>query len=145
MIAIKTEGTAVISICYRAERLSDFTGWIPIFEASMDDEGNEVVHETPIPEPDDRPGFIAELHYTDASGFWYEYLPAPPPEVEPNEPPVAELDYNTEVQRLIAERYSLQDEIAILRQKEGKTAEWQEYYEYCEQCKAWARELCGLI
>ena len=145
MIAIKTEGTAVISICYRAERLSDLTGWIPIFEVSTDDEGNEVVHETSIPEPPEHPGFSPVLHYSDVAGFWYEYEPAPPPEPEPNEPPAVKLDYNTEVQRLIAERYSLQDEIAILRQKEGKTVEWQEYYEYCEQCKARARELCGML
>lgn len=41
---------------------------------------------------------------------------------------------------LIRERYSIDDEIAILRQKDTKADEFDAWYAYCEQCKAQAKE-----
>lgn len=49
--------------------------------------------------------------------------------------------YEERVVELIRERYSIDDEIAILRQKDTKQEEYQAWYAYCEQCKQEAREL----
>ena len=40
------------------------------------------------------------------------------------------------IEKLIEKRYSPKQEIAIIRQKDTKPAEYQEYYDYVEQCKA---------
>ena len=48
--------------------------------------------------------------------------------------------YEERVVELIRERYSVDDEIAILRQKDTKQEEYQEWYDYCEACKAQAKE-----
>lgn len=45
-------------------------------------------------------------------------------------------NYKREVERLIALKYDIYDELAIQRQKEEKPEEYQEYYDYVEQCKA---------
>lgn len=36
----------------------------------------------------------------------------------------------------IRERYSINDELALLRQKDTKTSEFQAYYQYVEECKS---------
>ena len=40
---------------------------------------------------------------------------------------------------LIRERYSIDDEIAILRQKDTKQDEYQAWYDFCESCKVQAK------
>lgn len=45
------------------------------------------------------------------------------------------IDYNEEVNNLIRAKYSLSEELAILRQRDEKPEEYQAYYDYCEQCK----------
>ena len=57
-----------------------------------------------------------------------------PPTTEPYEP-----TYEEKVEQLIREKYSVSDELAILRQRESKVEEFNEYYEFCEECKAYAR------
>lgn len=47
--------------------------------------------------------------------------------------------YEERVVELIRERYSIDDEIAILRQKDTKADEFDAWYAYCEQCKQEAR------
>ena len=47
--------------------------------------------------------------------------------------------YGQEVSRLIRERYSLDEEFAISRQRDTKPEEWAEFNAYCEQCKAEAK------
>ena len=63
---------------------------------------------------------------------WQEYVPAP---VEPYVP-----TYEERVEQLIRERYSLNQELAIQRQRETKVDEFNAYYEYCEECKTKAKE-----
>ena len=48
--------------------------------------------------------------------------------------------YEDKVDSLIRNRYSLSEELGILRQKDTKKAEYDAYFAYCEQCKAEARE-----
>ena len=47
--------------------------------------------------------------------------------------------YPNLVSRLIRERYSIDDEMAILRQRDEKPGEYQTYFAFCEGCKAKAR------
>lgn len=63
---------------------------------------------------------------------WQEYIPAP---VEPYVP-----TYEERVEQLIRERYSLNQELAIQRQRETKVDEFNAYYEYCEECKTKAKQ-----
>ena len=57
------------------------------------------------------------------------------PKAEPYVPTYAE-----KVEMLIRERYSVSDELALLRQRDSKTEEFAEYYAFCEECKTKARE-----
>lgn len=64
---------------------------------------------------------------------WQVYTP-PVPEKTSNE----EL-YRQRIVELIRERYSMDDEIAILRQRDSKIAEFNEYDAFAESCKVTAR------
>lgn len=45
-------------------------------------------------------------------------------------------DYDHLVNEEIRKRYTVSQEIAILRQKDEKPGEYEDYYAYCEACKA---------
>lgn len=65
------------------------------------------------------------------SDGWQEYIPAP---VEPYVP-----TYEERVEQLIREKYSVSQEFAIQRQRDTKPSEFEEYFAYCEECKAKAK------
>lgn len=48
--------------------------------------------------------------------------------------------YADRVSALIREKYSVNDELAISRQRYVKTQEFDDYYNFCERCKAKARK-----
>ena len=48
--------------------------------------------------------------------------------------------YSEKVVSLIREKYSLDEELAIQRQRDTKPDEFQEYFEYCEFCKKQIKE-----
>lgn len=48
--------------------------------------------------------------------------------------------YEKMVEMNIRKKYSLSQELAILRQRDSKPDEYKEYFEYCEECKAVARK-----
>ena len=50
------------------------------------------------------------------------------------------IPYDEAVQNEIHKKYTLDQEIATLRQKEEKPAEYAEYFAYCEQCKAYVKD-----
>lgn len=52
---------------------------------------------------------------------------------------VTDASYASIVAAMIAERYSVADELALHRQKDVKVAEFTEYSSYCEECKAIVR------
>ena len=60
---------------------------------------------------------------------------------EVDEMPVTmdEAAYKAAVERLIRERYTVADELGILRQRDTKPEEYAKYYVFAEQCKAQAR------
>ena len=48
--------------------------------------------------------------------------------------------YDEAVDTEIRKRYSVSQEFAILRQKDEKPEEYNAYYAYCEECKAFVKE-----
>ena len=54
---------------------------------------------------------------------------------------VHSIDYDTIVNAMVREKYPLDKELALHRQREIKTEEFQVYFDYCEECKRIAREL----
>lgn len=50
-----------------------------------------------------------------------------------------EEDYGNQVNDLIRRRYSLSEELSILRQKDEKPEEYRVYFAFCEECKAKAK------
>lgn len=49
--------------------------------------------------------------------------------------------YEAKVDELIRERYSLSEELSLLRQQTTKADEYQAYYDFCEECKQTAKEV----
>lgn len=47
--------------------------------------------------------------------------------------------YGQMVNELIRKKYSLSEELSILRKKDEKPEEWAEYNAYCEECKKQAK------
>lgn len=67
---------------------------------------------------------------------WEEYTP---PQPKPYVPTYDEL-YKQRIVELVHERYDIDDEFAILRQRESKPEQFAKYNEFVEQCKVEAHE-----
>ena len=67
---------------------------------------------------------------------WEEYTP---PQPKPYVPTYDEV-YKAKIVELVRAKYDVDDEFAILRQRESKSDQFEEYNEYVEDCKAPARE-----
>ena len=64
------------------------------------------------------------------------------PVVVPRPEPTAEekqAQYELLVDKYIREKYTLSQELAIIRQQATKSEEYQAYFAYCEECKAKAK------
>ena len=48
----------------------------------------------------------------------------------------AKIEYETKIVSLIRKKYNMNQELAILRQRDTKPEEFAEYHKYVEQCKA---------
>ena len=48
------------------------------------------------------------------------------------------------IEELIAQRYTIRQELSIQRQRDVKPLEYEEYNSYCEVCKSYAKELLGI-
>lgn len=55
------------------------------------------------------------------------------------------MKYENMIVNEIRKKYSLNQELAILRQRDSKFTEYQEYFEYVEQCKSKAKQFCNLV
>ena len=64
------------------------------------------------------------------------------PDPEPVEIKINEAEYPSFVAMKIHEKYSVDDELAILRQKDEKPEEYAEYFAFCEKVKS---EVRGMI
>lgn len=87
-----------------------------------------------IPSPEEIPGKIPVMYYRNGA-IVYEYEPIPEMPIE-EEHLIPEMTYEEQVVAKIRERYSINDELALLRQKDTKTSEFQAYYQYVEECKS---------
>ena len=54
-------------------------------------------------------------------------------------------NYGELVDSYIREKYSLSAELSILRQRDTKPEEFEEYNAYAEQCKVKAKEILGIL
>lgn len=64
------------------------------------------------------------------------------PIVVPRPEPTAgekQAQYERRVDELIRSRYTLSQELAIIRQQATKSEEYQAYFDYCEECKTKAK------
>lgn len=58
----------------------------------------------------------------------------------PNKVELIEKQYENKVSALIRKKYSLNAELAVLRQRDTKPEEYQAYNDYAEQCKALVKQ-----
>lgn len=71
----------------------------------------------------------------------YEYEAAPEATEDGTETSPAQMDYGETVNGLIRRKYTLSEELAILRQRDTKAEEFEAYNTYAESCKEEARLL----
>ena len=93
-----------------------------------------------IPSPEEIPGKIPVMYYRNGA-IVYEYEPIPEMPVE-EEQPIPEMTYEQQVVVKIRERYSVDDELAILRQRDTKPDEFDAYNAYAEACKMSVKSKC---
>lgn len=55
------------------------------------------------------------------------------------------ISYDEAVNNEIRKRYTESQEFSILRQKGEKSTEYQQYFDYCEQCKNFVKNKKGVI
>lgn len=85
-----------------------------------------------IPEPEQKEGYVPVPYYREGKIVYeYEAIPNVPEE----EMPIPEIPYEQQVVNKIRERYSIDDELAILRQRDTKPEEFEAYNAYAEACK----------
>ena len=122
MIQIKLDGVKVETIYYgkyKKER------WIEVDS---------------IPSPEEIPGKIPVMYYRNGA-IVYEYVDAPEATEDGTETPPLPLVYGETVNGLIRRKYTLSEELAILRQRDTKSEEFEAYNAYAESCKEEARLL----
>ena len=122
MIQIKLDGVKVETIYYgkyKKER------WIEVES---------------IPSPEEIPGKIPVMYYRNRA-IVYEYEDAPEATDNGTETSPVPMDYGEMVNGLIRKKYTLSEELAILRQRDTKAEEFEAYNAYAESCKEEARLL----
>lgn len=93
-----------------------------------------------IPSPEEIPGKIPVMYYRNGA-IVYEYVDAPEATEDGTETPHVPMDYGETVNELIRRKYTLSEELAILRQRGTKAEEFEAYNAYAESCKGEARLL----
>lgn len=93
-----------------------------------------------IPEPEQKEGYIPVPYYREGK-IVYEYEEAPETTEDGTETSTVPMDYGETVNGLIRRKYTLSEELAILRQRDTKAEEFEAYNAYAESCKEEARLL----
>ena len=93
-----------------------------------------------IPSPEEIPGKIPVMYYRNGA-IVYEYEEAPEATEDDTGTPPAQIDYGETVNGLIRRKYTLSEELAIVRQRVTKAVEFEAYIAYAESCKEEARLL----
>lgn len=99
-----------------------------------DNERKELIDVGIIPSPEEIPGKIPVMYYRNGA-IVYEYEEAPEATDNGTETPPAQIDYGETVNGLIRRKYTLSEELAILRQRGTKAEEFEAYNAYAESCK----------
>jgi hypothetical protein len=127
-VYIRLDGAKIVDINSQYF-IDDISDWIKIDEGY----GDKYTH--------------AQGHYLtkslmDENGqFNYKYEDGKIVEVaDEDKPKVLQYTYSQLVEIKIRQRYTVSDELAILRQRDTKPQEFAEYNDYCEQCKVEARK-----
>lgn len=105
-----------------------------------DNERKELIDVGIIPSPEEIPGKIPVMYYRNGA-IVYEYEEAPEATEDDTGTPPAQIDYGETVNGLIRRKYTLSEELAILRQRDTKAEEFEAYNAYAESCKEEARLL----
>lgn len=105
-----------------------------------DNERKELIDVGIIPSPEEIPGKIPVMYYR-YGAIVYEYEDAPEATEDGMETPPVPIDYGETVNGLIRRKYTLSEELAILRQRDTKAEEFEAYNAYAESCKEEARLL----
>lgn len=113
--------------------ISDFTDWILIDEGAGDNFSHAQSNYFPMPLIDENGAY----NYKYANGIIVEVSDEDKPKYVP-------YTYSELVEKKIRLRYTVSDELAILRQRDTKPSEFSEYNEFCEQCKFQARKELGI-
>lgn len=87
-----------------------------------------------IPSPEEIPGKIPVMYYRNGA-IVYEYVDAPEATENGTETSTVPMDYGETVNGLIRRKYTLSEELAILRQRDTKSEEFEAYNTYAESCK----------
>lgn len=87
-----------------------------------------------IPSPEEIPGKIPVMYYRNGA-IVYEYEEAPEATEDGTETSPVPMDYGEMVNGLIRRKYTLSEELAILRQRDTKAEEFEAYNAYAESCK----------
>lgn len=89
---------------------------------------------------------VVDAPAVQARDAWDEYedIQVYVPYTEQELAQIAKAKYEQRVEQLLRERYSLNAELAILRQRDAKPTEFAAYNEYAEQCKEAAKQELGL-
>lgn len=93
-----------------------------------------------IPSPKEIPGKIPVM-YCRNGAIVYEYEEAPEATEDCTETSTVPMDYGETVNGLIRRKYTLSEELAILRKRDTKAEEFEAYNAYAESCKEEARLL----
>lgn len=105
-----------------------------------DNERKELIDVGIIPSPEEIPGKIPVMYYRNGA-IVYEYEEAPEATDNGTETSPVPMDYGETVNGLIRRKYTLSEELAILRQRDTKAEEFEAYNAYAESCKEEARLL----
>ena len=57
---------------------------------------------------------------------------------------ISDISYENIVSKMIAEKYPIDRELALHRQRDVKIKDFQEYFDYCEECKRIARDTLNI-
>lgn len=113
--------------------IKDFNGWTKIDEHVIGDKGAHAQN-----------SYLDKPLINDNGIYQYKYIDNKIIEISEEElqeqiQEQEKLTYPQLVESMIRQKYSVSDELAILRQRDTKPEEFTEYNDFCEQCKSIAK------
>ena len=131
-IAIRKEPNGSLymdkEIYSRTQEVQDENGNIEVVPVFTDEELSQPPYNYTKVEIDDKYSDCQESDFNDDLTFNLEKYNA-------RKQVLADEEYENKIVSLIRKKYNVNQELAILRQRDTKPLEYQEYYDYVEQCK----------